>query len=1474
MCTSVEHPLGGIGGSALSMASSTRIVLASPRARNHNSILLVMVLLLPLLAPFSEIEAAQVKAEDFGIISELHDVLADRDMMLDSEQIRLQAESALSPVQNGIRSLGSEDPLTYADSALDGISTVPTSPENVVHPDPIQLLVGDENPGQVYTFWETLLNLTDYTIWARYQALNNGPYHESFTTITLTSSLFSLFTQTPLLHAIDVDGDGDNDLNVGITISFDLAPGEGWGVQGSQLWLEPTIEFRVDVIDPNDSMWPVMETLEVSLMKPFAYGIDLNEDGESYVWMIDSFFTIPPTDWALQVGFERFWFDVSGVSGSLFDTILQFLASLTSNLIPEPDEPSDVAIAALAAPYSVQIDNGGQTECPDHYDTSNHGAESLDHGCRIGAGFGYGHFSPRVNNDRNIWELSYIEVAMHPTESSEELSSILDLTIRDDSVLPGNSGSVGEDGLLSIEYFADERMDLWLHFHEDRRNYSEESGGACGQGDVCGNVTETLAWLRGMPSGTMTPTEIERCFQMLGSASSPELPGQMPTQLSMIIGIKNFTRDTTQNVDDDTLPINPSDPNRPNTLVMIRSTQSVSSIDYVSWFEREGAESDHRMTKIQAEELPTGIVLYGDFWIGGTDEISIDSEDASLDVLSMVLDVTILAVVDIFIDIANVINSIPTALVEVISGSTGSATQGTAIHLEMYDDFELGRQIMPIDSISIVMGSSNVPVATGTHVLLANDVENQFVESRNESLVSKLVPISISLHHEGLSSLHVVDDNQTQSQLISIGATGGQPLRILFLEHQGQNVTNSDFQSILISEHPSTLDIDVSLTELSFVADRDIPEIIYIGKEGNQRQALVIEYLPGNFTMAVDDDVTWVSQTPIGSVSLMISNASDPKTMDGDHFLFMQDQNAGEATLSTRIHGITEMGYRAAENASRAGAEGRGEGFLKGPGDSPFHGVIMDQTYHDSPADGLTAFVLLDPLPADLTLQVPEGRTNETNPLNVPEFKTDDGLAGIAFFLAGFTDFGQSVNSMLGDLVTSVTGGAVDDAREDFSFGIELDATESFDLVVDAHQGRMDLSEPEWLHGISMEAGTAVDNRTGFRARAWLPDLSPYIDLSIDYQNFTTTDQWDIEINLTGWKPANPEFMIEVNGYSGRDLHLMLLGFEPGELTSIQVESQISTDYRPIVPQLSVESNYKMSTEIDAVHATLLDRREATRYELLLQDIPKEIQMNASVGSMVSVNMDAKDSSTGLSLSSLMLQMKRFSAGKWWPATVFLHELPLEMELSTAPSTVFDITKPLGFQGMSTLIFSSSGPGMDLFISTTGRSVDNRGDSILLAENLASHMSIEPTEDFGMRVRSSGSGIGRLYLRQSDVPTQPGAWLHQMEAAGEDLKSATIHTYFIGDYPIIEIGDVRGGRIIANSRADVEFAGMTFDGRAVLIDAQITGGIPTGTTVGVNGLASDLSILNLMGVEADTTHYLMPEPLTTAFVTGVATLLG
>ena len=141
----------------------------------------------------------------------------------------------------------------------------------------------------------------------------------------------------------------------------------------------------------------------------------------------------------------------------------------------------------------------------------------------------------------------------------------------------------------------------------------------------------------------------------------------------------------------------------------------------------------------------------------------------------------------------------------------------------------------------------------------------------------------------------------------------------------------------------------------------------------------------------------------------------------------------------------------------------------------------------------------------------------------------------------------------------------------------------------------------------------------------------------------------------------------------------------------------------------------------------------------------------------------------------------------------------------------------------------------------------------MLAEGMTDSLQIKPAEGFGLNIRSGGEGVETIYIRSSNIPTTPPVTMEEMEALGENLKSATIHIHEVGrisstlpGYPVIELSEVQGGRIIISARATAEVAGQEFDLRGVLLDAQTTSGIPTATTIGINGLASDLSILNMI----------------------------
>jgi hypothetical protein len=253
------------------------------------------------------------------------------------------------------------------------------------------------------------------------------------------------------------------------------------------------------------------------------------------------------------------------------------------------------------------------------------------------------------------------------------------------------------------------------------------------------------------------------------------------------------------------------------------------------------------------------------------------------------------------------------------------------------------------------------------------------------------------------------------------------------------------------------------------------------------------------------------------------------------------------------------------------------------------------------------------------------------------------------------------------------------------------------------------------------------------------------------------------------------------------------------------------------------------------------------------------------------------------SADSLMLQQLRYVDGFWWPSTAFMRDLPGEMHLSTEPDTRFDIRKQTAFQGMRTLDYSSNTDDMDLYLEASGRAIDAKGDVLMLAEDLPTRFVLEPTDDFGVRVDSSGVGVKRVYIRSTDVPASPGITIERVEVVGQNLKGATIRIFSgPGEYPLIVIDDITDGRLVASAQAFVEpgyefpiFGDWKIEGRAVLLDAQFTGIVPTASSIGVNGIVTDLSLIgSLTGEFVETRHIMVVDPISSAVASGLAMIFG
>ena len=1457
---------------------AVRVIRKSPGINHSQTILLVLIFLLPMFSPITSVSAqTRISADDFEILDDLTSVLSERESVISSELVENLASPSLEGVMNSVAPTTSNDPLFGIDEMFSDATIVDPTPPEVVHPGPYDLLINPEKspPGAVDTVWQTIFNLTDYLIWTKYIDMD-GNQVEKFEVVTFTATLLSFLDSetNSLLHAVDIDNDGDNDIQVGLEISFDL--GDEVGIEGDTLWIKPTISFTVMVLESSrdDSDWDELQTLQVSLLKAFAYSEGIFTGGESYVWVIDSKFTTQPDDFSIDIGIEKIFFDISDASSSLVASLISLIAGGIS--IPGlGGDASNIVLGSLSAPYAILINNNGQTYCPERYSQIELTTlPSSEISCGVIAGFGYVHFSPQdTDGNRDIWEVAYIEATIHPNGVSTRLPSEVNLVIRTDSTLSEGAGDVGENALDTIEYYADRRSDLHVHFHENK------AGEPVASGESSGNSTDTIGWLRGMPAGTLSADEIDRIFTMLGSKSSPELPGGQPEKLGMIIAIKNFSKDSTQNVDDSTLPVNPAFP--PKTLVLIRSSQSIQSIEYDSWHKRGDIITDHSKIHLEMKDLPTSIVLYGSFEFGSssTSDTSLDS-GTNLDFVSKILDSVILNLVDLFLDIGGIINSIPSEVVSVLTGDSGgvglNSFAGRDVTLLMTDNLLLERVNMQINELAVQIGSSPHPVTLGDHVIISKDRNLNQVMGES-GLREPLVPVASSIRFSGLSEFTFSDDDVLETQSISLITESSESFRFSFIEHNGDSLENLSFQSLHLSDIPNNISVMIDENSLNYIANEGIELMTYVGLDGEQRQGANIHDMPAEFIFEFGDQTSFIAESPISTVEVQISNSSAPITMTGDHFLFHHDSINETSTISTRLTGIQELGWISPVEEGAPGELGRGTAFLKSAGDRPMSINIDNAPTADS--SGLSALALVDPLPSHLSVEIPTGNDGGSD-LVLPEFNSTKGLSGVAFFIGGFSDFGRSINSVLAGFTGDISTGT-EEVDDSFSYALQLESDTSFDLVVEATYGNPVNSEPPWVHGISFQS-SPNGLSDGFHIKTWLPGLPPLIDLSISRTSQLNGEDWYIQASLDSWEPGREEFMIHAYGVNGQDLLLTMQGLEPGKSTNLFLDSVFEIRDSGGITEVSTGTQFGLSERLDWIHMMLINRDSQSRTEMLINEIPKSIALQASLGTAISIDMSVPEEERieGFAVGSLMLQQMQWMDGFWWPATVFLKDIPGYINLTTAPEMNFDITKNLAFQGLPNFEFTSSDDGMSLYIEAFGRAINSRGDIILLAEGMTDKLIIKPTNAYGLEIRSSGSGVEKIYIRMNDVPTgssqvgTPPVFLEEMEAMGENLRSATLHIReLVGPYSVIEVDDVDGGKIIASAKVTTEFAGREIQIRGVLIDAQTTGGVPTGTTLGVNGLSSDLSILNLVpGLSGSTHHVLVPEPFTSAILTVIATL--
>ena len=1531
----------------------------------------IMLILLMVLSISHPVAAdTTISRDDFDVLDSLMETLNMRTENGEALIAASSAESALALVDANARTISPEDPLSISNSFLDGVTMRDSTSFEPDHPRPYEFLMDastqpDGFPGNLF---QTLFNidsvapgsllaigLNTYAVYVNFTSRDNGPSYEAWQQGTFTGELFVDGQIVLFSNYIDIDGDGADDLSVALTIEGILNQGEGWGVETSgglipiiqKLWINPTFQWKVTALDQTDPLWDSLQNLEISLMKGLAFDITL-DDSESYAIVIDTRFTQPPHEFTLGVGIERIEFNVAP------QDLVTFLASLLIGAI----DSSQLSLSSITAPYSVQINNPNapgtnlQTNCQDenYYDPiADNEAPSHEHKCGYGVGVGFIRFDGDGSGSAApILEMSYLDAGFHPEMGDTRLPEEVDITIRNDNL--------GENSFDSVEIYSDKGSDVYLHYFEDRANVPE--------GDSSfGNVTDARAWIHGLPSGSMPQEEINSIFTMIGEApGSVNLPGEVPSRLSLIIAIKNFSGDNTPNVDDPTLPVNPLKELAPNTLIAIVGSESIDRLEYKSTFERGGVATDRSSLEFTVEDLPEAILVEGSFLIAPTGIDRVNYDNPNLNSIAQIFDNALLSVVQVALDIGDIVNSLP----DLIVSTTGS--EGGKLHIHCYDQVKGNiagdpRETAEIGLVELSFSSSDNPVIEGQdHILIAEDTNIELVIGRDNLPIKPLVPVAISIRVSGLSSVIQEFDPDTDVRELEIIGSTGEPILVGHIKHEDGDSSTATTQSARISNRPDTLKIIQTSTEVTYEASDTIQSITYGGKSPSQQNAIQLNGLPNEFSLTLGDTLGYTGKEAIDSIIIQLSNATEARTMDGDHFRFFVNQDTSEASLSLKISDIISLKRYSPQVPDAIGPEGNSIIEMVRSQSSPFYVLLEDESQYDDEFLGMNGRVVIDPLPSNISLAFPS--TVDSSGLELPSFDEGEGIESLSFFLGDLVDFGSSVNDLIYDFTKDLVGTEGDE--EDFSLGVDLLTGEAFNLTVDVRKGSNSLDEPNWAHGIGMNAkeasvltfnlsrlpsltqsdlqsandiledykidkneeetaldiltrsnitqadmlisvledgtiydfernslnetlleeqGITFEFRRSWHNRLWLPQLpAGEISLEYDFRMIGDIPQYEFELFLGQWKPLREQISIVINGLQGTDMDLVIDGLDTSKPNDVSANAVFFTQDDLIVPRFNVIMTYDFGSNLDSVHATFLDRIEDTRVEALIIDVAQSMEFSATIGDIFNISMNVPEqfrTQGKFSAEKLMIQQMRYIDGFWWPATTFMRNLPSVMTLSAIPANDFDIREDTSFQGMMTLDYSSNGDDLDLYLEASGRAVDFRGDVLMIAQGLPSTFKLEPTNDWGMRIASSGEGVESLYMKQTNIPVQPGVMVNRLEMVGEDLKSATIKVkrgpY---EYPVIILEDITSGRIVASSQVTsqpgyyVDFFGDTkFDGRAVMLDTQFTGIIPVSSSLGVNGMVSDLSLIGtLTGGNVETRHILLVEPVTSIIASTIAML--
>ncbi len=1303
-------------------------------------------------------------------------------------------------------------------------------------------------------------------------------------------------------------------------------------------WVRPNFQWRVRVIDPDKPMWDDMASMEVSMMKGVAYDLTLTGDGESYALVIDSRFTQPPHDFQVRVGLDQLTLDVTGTITNIFDIFGNSNLEVTSVsapyaiLVSNPNRnaaklQTDCEDSSWYDPiadhgaesrehkcgYSVGIGyvhfnqpepNGfrsvdeigyidvglhpvnGSTLIPEELDlvirNDNAGENSFDNieiFSDTDADLYFHYFEDRSTHIEEGGQLGnitdsrgWVRDMPKGTLPQEEIDAIFTLI----GEAPGSSNLPGQ---------MPNRLSLIISI----KNYTADSSANVADPNLVFDPSDNRWNSLILIAGTERISKLEyvSTFQRHGyesDVSSMEVEIIDLPEVIAIFGTFEIPSSNRVRVEFGTAPDLLSEVLDNVVLNLVEIILDLGTI---------------------LNGLPEAIVgtageSSGEIFLQCFNQVRESWSDGSIRSESMVLSVKL------------AIGSSPHPVVD-------------KNHILLSEDLDYTDQNGNVDGMYGRVNSPLVPVGIS---LAINNISGASY-SYDQDTDLRTISIAGSSGDELIIGHMRHFSNSTNGDVRQFASISNRPSS-LTIAQQGSKITynaseeigtitysgegEGQYNALRLNGLPSQFELELGET-LAMSAPEGIGSI-------------EVQISNASIPLTMDDDHArfWIDQVSgQASMSLRLSNLTsivlnppeDPGAIGrrGNSELVMN--RTGSSPFSVLLEDVSERSDKflglsgkihldplpanvtfslpSSENSDMITIPEFGDAdgilalsfFLSGMIDfgSSVNDFAVESMVNLGDASNIQSnfslgLNLLTGEEFDLTLDVSKGKNVPSQPrwvhgisgevlevtemiLNysrMPEF-TESSRLVVSQALADFSISEAEKN----DVIQNLTWAGITIAKE---------------LVEAMEDGYISPREMSLLDTVLLEEqGVTFDQRRSWHSRIWMPQL-PAGEIKLDYQVEIKDEipTFEIKASLIDYTPFRPILTIELNGLSRADSLIVLTGLDTTLKRDIALNASISTQSDLLIPRTTIDMTYELGERLDNARILQNDKLRGIRTEMMMFNAPATVdQLYAKVGDILQADLIVPpEDRIGInSAESLMLQQLRKVDGLWWPATMFIRDVPGEMHLEAAPANNFDIHEEQSFQGMFEMNYSSNSDDMDLFIETKGKAQNIRGDNLMLAENLPDRFVMEVTEGYGASISASGNGVEKLYIRRSNSVIQDGVEIISAEMVGENLQGAEVHIHRPLGYPVIIVDGITGGRIVATSHTEVDVLGLDVDARGVLLDAQFTGGIPTASSIGVNGVVTDLSLISsLTGGEIETTHIMIGDPFSSFLATAIAMVTG